>query len=77
VTSTYFEGQAAANPLARRGHSRDHRTDCEQVCIGLVVTREGMPLGYEVFGGNRTDVTTVEEIVGTMESRYAKGAASG
>src|SRR5712672_2748608 len=67
VTSTYFEGQAAANPLARRGHSRDHRADCKQVCIGLVVTREGMPLGYEVFASNRHDVTTVEEIVGTME----------
>ena len=72
VTSTYFEGQAAANPLAQRGHSRDHRGDCKQVCIGLVVTREGIPLGYEVFAGNRTDVTTVEEIVGTMERRYGQ-----
>lgn len=70
VTSTYFEGQAAANPLAQRGYSRDHRPDCKQVCIALVVTREGVPLGYEVFAGNRTDVTTVEEIVGTMEARY-------
>jgi len=72
VTSTYFEGQAAAIPLARRGHSRDHRRDCKQVCIGLVVTRDGVPLGYEVFAGNRTDVTTVEEIVGTMERRYGQ-----
>jgi len=70
VTSTYFEGQAVANPLAHRGYSRDHRPDCKQVCIALVVTREGLPLGYEVFAGNRTDVTTVEEIVGTMEARY-------
>jgi transposase len=70
VTSTYFEGLAERNPLARRGHSRDHRPDCKQVCIALVVTREGMPLGYEVFAGNRTDVTTVEEIVETMEARY-------
>jgi transposase len=70
VTSTYFEGQAAGNPLAQRGHSRDHRPDCKQVCIAMVVTREGMPLGYEVFRGNRTDVTTVEEIVETMETRY-------
>lgn len=70
VTSTYFEGQAAANPLAHRGYSRDHRPDCKQVCIALVVTREGLPLGYEVFAGNRTDVTTVEEIVETMEARY-------
>jgi transposase len=72
VTSTYFEGEALGNSLARRGYSRDHRGDCKQVCIGLVVTREGFPLGYEVFAGNRTDVTTVEEIVGVMEKRYGK-----
>jgi transposase len=72
VTSTYFEGQAARNPMAKRGHSRDHRPDCKQVCIALVVTREGMPLGYEVFDGNRVDVTTVEHIVDTMERRYGK-----
>jgi transposase len=72
VTSTYFEGQAAGNPQAQRGHSRDHRGDCKQVCIGLVVTRSGMPLGYEVFAGNRADVTTVEEIVQTMEGRYGR-----
>ncbi len=70
VTSVYFEGQAAQNPLAQRGYSRDHRPDCPQVCLALVVTRDGMPLGYEVFPGNRTDVTTVEEIVETMETRY-------
>jgi hypothetical protein len=70
VTSIYFEGLADANPLARRGHSRDHRPDCKQVCLALVVTRDGMPLGYEVFAGNRTDVTTVEEIVEAMEARY-------
>src|ERR1700675_32052 len=70
VTSVYFEGLAVANPLAQRGHSRDHRPDCNQVCLALVVTREGMPVGYEVFAGNRTDVTTVEEIVEAMEARY-------
>jgi len=70
VTSVYFEGLAEANPLAQRGHSRDHRPDCKQVCLALVVTREGMPVGYEVFAGNRTDVTTVEEIVEAMEGRY-------
>jgi hypothetical protein len=70
VTSVYFEGLAEANPLAQRGHSRDHRPDCKQVCLALVVTRDGMPLGYEVFAGNRTDVTTVEDIVEAMEARY-------
>jgi len=72
VTSTYFEGQAQANPLAKRGYSRDHRPDCKQVCIGLVVTRCGLPLGYEVFAGNRHDSTTLEEIVETMEARYGR-----
>lgn len=72
VTSTFFEGQAAGNPLAQRGYSRDQRSDCKQVCIGLVVSRCGMPLGYEVFAGNTADVTTVERIVTTMEARYGK-----
>jgi len=70
VTSTYFEGEA--NALAQRGYSRDHRHDCKQVCIGLVVTRDGMPLGYEVFAGNRADVTTVEEIVNKIERQYGR-----
>lgn len=72
VTSTYFEGQCLANPLAQRGYSRDQRFDCKQVCIALVVSRCGMPIGYELFAGNRSDVTTVEEIVTTMEGRYGK-----
>jgi len=72
VTSTYFEGECAANPLAQRGYSRDKRPDCKQVCIGLVVSKCGMPLGYEVFEGNRTDVTTLREIVETIERRYGR-----
>jgi len=71
ITSTYFEGQANFD-LAQRGYSRDQRSDCKQVCIGLVVSRCGMPLGYEVFAGNTADVTTVEHIVETMETRYGK-----
>lgn len=70
VTSTYFEGQALGNPQAQRGHSRDHRPDCKQVCIALVVTREGIPLAHEVFDGNRVDVTTVKEVVAKIESRF-------
>ena len=72
VTSTYFEGQVKGNPQAQRGHSRDHRPDCKQVCIGLVVTREGMPLGYEVFPGNLNDSKTVKTIVEGIEMRYGK-----
>ena len=72
VTSTYFEGEAKGNPRAQRGYSRDHRPDCKQVCIALVVSKCGMPIGYEVFAGNRSDVTTLKEIVETMEKRYGK-----
>jgi transposase len=72
ITSTYFEGQAAANPQARRGHSRDHRPDCKQVLIGLVVSRDGYPLGYEVFAGNRNDGTTLREIITRMEDVYGR-----
>ena len=72
VTSTYFEGQCADPSLAQRGYSRDHRPDCVQVNIAMVVTRDGMPLGYEIFPGNTVDVTTVEEIVATMERRFGK-----
>jgi len=73
ITSTYFEGECKRNPQAQRGYSRDRRPDCKQVCIGLVVTPEGLPLAYEVFDGNRADVTTVEDMVESMETHY--GAA--
>jgi transposase len=72
VTSTYFEGQAKSNDQAQRGYSRDSRGDCKQVCIGLVVSRCGMPLGYELFAGNKADVTTVKQIVQAMEDRYGQ-----
>jgi transposase len=70
VTSTYFEGQAEANPQAQRGYSRDHRPDCKQVCIALVVTFDGFPLGFEVFAGNTHDSRTLQTIVATMEARH-------
>jgi transposase len=70
VTSTYFEGQALANPQAQRGYSRDHRSDCKQVLIALVVTFDGFPLGYEVFAGNTHDSRTLQTIVATMEARH-------
>jgi transposase len=72
VTSTYFEGQAQGNEKAARGYSRDHRPDCKQVNIGLVVTPEGLPIGYEVFAGNTADVTTVEDMVRLMEEKYGQ-----
>jgi len=72
ITSTYFEGMALGNPQAKRGYSRDNRPDCPQVCIGLVTSREGLPLAFEIFDGNRADVTTTEEMVLAMESKYGK-----
>ncbi|MEK6891040.1 MAG: IS1634 family transposase [Nanoarchaeota archaeon] len=72
VTSTYFEGAAAGNPQAQRGHSRDNRPDCKQVCIALCVTREGLPIAYDVFPGNRNDVKTLEDIVNGVEKRHGR-----
>jgi len=72
VTSTYFEGQAKGNAQAARGYSRDQRPDCKQVNIGLVVTPEGLPIGYEIFAGNTADVATVEDMVGMMEQKYGQ-----
>lgn len=72
VTSTYFEGECLGNPMAQRGYSRDSRPDCPQVCIGLVVTTDGIPLGYEVFAGNTNDTKTVEEVVEAMEAKYGR-----
>jgi transposase len=72
VTSTYFEGECAGNRLAKRGYSRDSRPDCLQVCIGLVVTGDGIPLGYEVFAGNTHDSKTVQEIVAALEKKYGQ-----
>jgi len=72
VTSTYFEGQCNGNPLAKHGHSRDRRSDCKQVCIGLVVTKDGIPLGYEVFVGNIHDSKTYQKIIRKMEAKYGK-----
>lgn len=70
VTSTYFEGEAGRNAQAKRGYSRDHRPDCKQVCIALVVTFDGFPLGYEVFPGNTHDSTTLRGIIEAMEVRH-------
>ena len=74
LTSTYFEGLAEENPAAKRGYSRDHRPDCAQIVIGLVVTKSGLPLGYEVFDGNRNDATTLEEMMAKMEALYGKAS---
>jgi transposase len=72
ITSTYFEGNAKGNPQAQRGYSRDKRSDCPQVCIGLVASLEGLPLAFEIFDGNRVDVTTTQEMIQIMESKYGK-----
>lgn len=72
VTSTSFEGKAERNPKARRGYSRDQRSDCKPVNIGLVCAPKGLPIGYEVFAGRTTDVTTVEDMVEMMEQKYGQ-----
>jgi len=72
LTSTYVEGDAARNPMMHRGYSRDHRPDCEQMVIALIVNREGFPLSYETFDGNRADVSTMETILRMIERKYGK-----
>lgn len=72
LTSTYVEGAAEKNPMMGRGYSRDHRPDCEQMVIALIVNREGFPLSYETFDGNRADVSTMETILRMVERKYGK-----
>ena len=72
LTSTYVEGAAEKNPMMRRGYSRDHRPDCEQMVIALIVNNEGFPFSYETFDGNRTDVSTMETILRMVERKYGK-----
>lgn len=74
LTSTYFE---AAPPFPegdkrRRGYSRDHRPDCVQVVIALVVTPDGFPLAYEVLSGNTSDKTTLRGFLDRIEAQYGK-----
>ncbi|MBV9251588.1 MAG: IS1634 family transposase [Acetobacteraceae bacterium] len=72
LTSTYVEGAAEKNPMMRRGYSRDHRPDCEQMVIALIVNEEGFPFSYETFNGNRADVSTMETILRMVERKYGK-----
>jgi transposase len=72
LTSTYFEGQVASNPQAKRGYSRDKRPDCKQVLVGLVLDRAGFPKAHEVFEGNRQDRGTLKEMLENLEKRTGK-----
>lgn len=72
LTSTYFEGEAEQIPRAKRGYSRDHRPDCLQVIIALVITPEGFPLAYEVLDGNSSDRTTLRGFLERIENSYGR-----
>src|SRR3984893_6433272 len=72
LTSTYVEGAAEKNPMMGRGYWRDHRPDCEQMVIAVIVNREGFPFSYETFDGNRADVSTMESILRMVERKYGK-----
>jgi transposase len=72
LTSSYVEGAAEKNPMMRRGYSRDHRPDCEQLLIALIVNSDGFPFSYETFDGNRADVSTMETILRMVERKYGK-----
>jgi transposase len=72
LTSTYFEGQAQEIKQARYGYSRDHRPDCKQVVLALVVTPEGFPVGYEIMNGNTLDKETRPKFMERIEALYGK-----
>jgi transposase len=72
LTSTYFEGLAEGNDLAARGYSRDHRGDCKQVVLALVVTRDGFPLAHFTLKGSTQDVATVQQVVSAVEKRFGR-----
>src|SRR5213595_3297506 len=72
LTSSYVEGAAEKDAMMRRGYSRDHRPDCKQVVIALIVTVEGFPLSYETFDGHRADVPTMETVLRMVERKYGK-----
>ena len=72
LTSSYFEGLAEENELAARGYSRDKRSDCKQIVLALIVTREGFPLAHHTLVGNTQDVQTVRRIVGEVEARFGR-----
>jgi transposase len=69
LTSTYFEGKAAHIPKAKRGYSRDHRPDCKQVVVGLVIDREGFPRAHEIFEGNAQDRQTLSTMLDALKRR--------
>ena len=69
LTSTYFEGTANLIPKAKRGYSRDHRPDCKQLVVGLVIGREGFPRAHEIFEGNTQDRTTLGSMLDRLEKR--------
>jgi transposase len=69
LTSTYFEGQCVRNGKAKRGYSRDHRGDCKQVVVGLVVNRDGFPITHEVFAGNTQDRKTLATMLDRLTER--------
>jgi len=74
LTSTYFEANPPFDDEDKRkyGYSRDHRSDCVQVVIALVVTPEGLPLAYEVLPGNTADSTTLRDFLARIERQYGK-----
>ena len=74
LTSTYFESDPPADDddKRRHGYSRDHRPDCVQVVIALVVTPEGLPLAYEVLAGNTADSSTLKSFLARIERQYGK-----
>ncbi|MDR1083579.1 MAG: IS1634 family transposase [Deltaproteobacteria bacterium] len=69
TTSLYFEG-AGGDELGRRGHSKDHRPDLNQVILGMVSDNFGTPVFTEIWPGNTSDVTTLRPVSDRLQKRF-------
>lgn len=72
LTNTYFEGQVLATPKAKRGMSKEKRTDCKLVAMGLMVDGDGFPIGHEIFEGSISDGKTVKQMLDALEARTGR-----
>ncbi|MEW6289844.1 MAG: IS1634 family transposase [Thermodesulfobacteriota bacterium] len=68
LTNTYFEGDMAGNAKARRGHSKEKRSDCPLVTLGLVLDGSGFVRRSRMFAGNVVEASTLEEMLQGLEA---------
>ena len=76
LTNTFFEGQLKDAPKAKRGHSKEKRSDCKLVAMGLMLDGEGFPIGHEVMDGNTSDGATVPGMLDRLEARTGRSGGA-